>query len=377
MIIKNGCIHDGIGNVFKEKDIIIEDGIIKAIGENLEYHGADIVDASGKEIFPGFIDALNMYGCRGAGFNDGAELTNPISPEMNIIYSFDHEAMNFQELYKYGMTAACIAPFPSNVLAGQSAVFKTYGNNPYKMLVKEKASMIASVSSEVKKAYSSKNKAPMTKMGAISMLIDALKKSETYKRDEKYDAGAEVLSSVVNGDMPLFINCNTKSEMTAVLIALKPFNKLRVVLTGAFEVDKNTNLLNLENISFITGDTTFATSQYASSICYKDFIEIMKTKIVAIGACGDSYASGKESLLWNAITWYKNGLDEEEVLKRITSVPAELLGVNDKIGSIEVGKHADISIWTSNPIKSYSAKLESIFIDGEKISLEKRCLSCW
>lgn len=378
LLIKKARIHDGLGNILDNTDILIECGKIKEIGKSLHHQGAKIVDASDKEVFPGFIDAINIYGCRGSDYNDASESSDPISPQMNIVYSFDQDGMNFQEIYKYGVTASGISPNPTNVLAGQSAVFKTYGRNVYKMLVKENAAMIASISAIVKKAYGPKNKTPMTKMGAISLLIEALRRAENYKTKDKYDPVIHALIPVLEGNIPLFINCSTKSEMDAILIGLKDFSKIKIVLTGAYGLDVNRDSVKNKDISYIIGDTTFAMSRGPANMNYKEIIGLMNDDYeIAIGTCGDSYASGKESLLWNAIKWYKNGLASEEVLKRITSVPSKILGVDDKIGSIEVGKHADLSIWTNNPIETYNAQLEAVYIEGENILLKECYRSCW
>jgi imidazolonepropionase-like amidohydrolase len=82
-------------------------------------------------------------------------------------------------------------------------------------------------------------------------------------------------------------------------------------------------------------------------------------------------------LLWNAILAHKYGLDSEEVLKMITSIPAKILKVDDKIGTLEEGKEADLSIWTDNPIKRYDAKIEKVYLNGEDILKARRDKSCW
>lgn len=379
LLIKNGCIHDGLGNVFENTDIIIESGIIKDIGKSLRCPNAIVKDASGKDIFPGFIDTINSYGCVIGSQSDCAELTNPINPQMNIVYAFDQDGMNFQELYRCGITSSGISPLPTNVIAGQTAVFKTFGKSPYKMLVKEKAAMIASITSDVNKVFGVMHQSPMTKMATIALLIDTLKKASTYNKANGYDPVSESLVPVIEGNIPLFINCVTKAEMEAVLITLEPFNNIKIVITGAYDLTKDDAIVHNKNISYIMGDLISSMNNPSiSNVKYSDIIELMKNGTqIAIGSYGNSYTSSKYSLLWNAITWYKNGLNAEEVLMRITSVPAKLLGVNDKIGSIEIGKHADLSIWTANPIKSYTASIDAVYIEGENMLLKERRTSCW
>lgn len=98
---------------------------------------------------------------------------------------------------------------------------------------------------------------------------------------------------------------------------------------------------------------------------------------IAIGCCGDGMTSGRESLLWNAILWRKQGLSSEKTIEAITSIPAEILGVSDRIGAIAPGMDADITIWSANPIETYEARILHAFISGEDILKKEAYPSCW
>lgn len=379
VLIKNGIVHDGKGNILDGADILIEGTIIKDIGYDLKVSDSTkIVDAKGKVVLPGFVDSLNVWGCFGPGWGDKdlAEHSNPVTPAMDVVYSFDHDSMMFQRVFEYGVTSAGITPSIGNVIGGNAAVFKTYGDHPYKMLVKDKAAMISSITSETKKTYGPRNIAPMTKMGAFSLLTEALRKAQEYKakEDKEYNADYEALQKVLNKEMPLFINCATKSEVDAIEIALKDFD-IDVVFTGAYGVHEDTTK-KLKGI--ILGDLTSGMSYKNTLVDFSAVKKLAEDGMdIAISSCGDDIASGKESLLWNAILYHKNGLDSEDVLKMITYVPAKLLGVDNRIGSIEIGKDADLSIWSDNPIEKYAGKIEAVYINGEDILNSRRVASCW
>lgn len=383
ILIKNGTVHDGKGKIFDDIDILIEDGIIKAIDHSIEVSDdVEVFDAKNKEVFPGFIDSLNAWGCIGPGWadNDLNEHSDPVTPEMNVVYAFDQDGMVFQGVFEYGITSAGIIPTISNVIGGQAAVFKTYGNHPYKMLVKEKVGMMASVTGATKKLYGSRNIAPMTKMGAFSLLKEALIKASNYdpsKEETKFDAKCEALQKVLKREIPLLINCHKKAEMDALQLLLKEFS-LDVIFVGAFGVDINTAKIKEKKNSVILGDLTNAMSEKNRQIDFESIAKLMEGGVdIAISSFGEHGASGKESLLWNAILCYKYGLKSEEVLKMITSIPAKLLGVDQRIGSIEVGKDADMTIWSANPIESYRAVIEATFINGENVLNYGRNTSCW
>lgn len=383
ILIKNGIVHDGKGQILNDIDILIQDGVIKAIDYSIEVSDdVEIVDAKNKEIFPGFIESLNVWGCMGPGWgdNDLNEHSDPITPEMNVVYAFDQDSMLFQRVFEYGVTCAGITPTTSNVIGGHAAVFKTYGKHPYEMLVKEKAAMVASVSEATKKVYGDRKVSPMTKMGAFALLKEALIKASNYdpsKKDTDYDAKCEALQKVLKRQIPLFINCNTKSEMNAIELALKDFS-VDLVFTGAFGVDTKTAKIADKKSSVILGDLTNAMSPKNRRVDFESISKLMEMGVdVAISSCGDLVSSGKESLLWNAILCHKYGLKSEDVLKMITSIPAKLLGVDHRVGSIEIGKDADIVIWTGNPIETYSAVIEAAYINGENVLNSRRNLSCW
>lgn len=382
ILIKGGNIHDGKGNIFENTDILIDGKVIKKISPSIQVsEDTEIFEAEGKTIFPGFIDSLNVWGCEGPGWedNDLREHSDPVTPEMNVVYSFDQDSMMFQRVFEYGVTSAGITPSTSNVLGGQAAVFKTYGKHPYEMLVKEKVAMISSITAETKKVYGTRNTCPMTKMGAISLLKEAIIKAMEYKKDDKkeYDSKSVALQKVIDREIPLFINCNTKSDMDAIELALKDL-PVNTVFTGAFGVSEDTGNILKDKFSIILGDLSNAMSSDNRYVDFEGIKKLMDKGIdVAISCCGDRTASGKESLLWNAILCHKYGIKGEDVLKMVTSIPAKILGVEDKIGSIEVGKDADIVIWTDNPIKTYSAKVEATFIQGENILYSRRDNTCW
>lgn len=380
LLLKNGLIWDGLGNDPYKADILIVDGVIQEIASDIQCEEAKKIDIEGNMILPGFIDSLNVYGCRGPGWgdNDLVETSDPVLPNMNVVFSFDQDAMNFQEIYRYGVTAAGITPSPANVLAGKAAVFYSYGRHPYKMLIKEEIAQIASVTAAPKKTHGSQNKQPMTRMGSFSQISEMLTKAKGYLPENGYDAKLDALQPVLSGKMPLFINCATRSEMKNVLHLMKEFPEIKVVLTGAFGLDFSFTEVEQGKVPVILGDLTDAFSPYGENVNFKDLNSLLQNGAkIACSSCGDSFASGKESLLWNGIQWYKNGIAANEVLKSMTSVPAEILGISERTGSIQVGKSADFVVWSDNPIKTYCAKVRSVYIKGESILDKEVYDSCW
>ncbi len=377
ILIKNGEVHVGNGEVYNNCDVLIDKDKIVKVEKNIEVKSDfEVIDATNKVVFPGFIDTMNSWGAKGPAWGDDdlGEHTDPIAPHLNSVYAFDHDAMNFQSVYEYGVTSFGFSPSIYNVIGGKSCVFKTYGHNPYNMLIKEDVAMVASVSSSAKSIYRNKKMCPMTKLGIYALLKQALIDAKNYRIDGEYNSKNAELKRVIDKELQLFINCTTKADIDSINLLLKEFD-LDVVLTGAYCITDS------DNYSFkkvVLGNLTDSMLTYN----YKMDIEainkmINKGALFSISSCGDSNGGGKETLLWNGILYYQRGIDAEEVVKMLTLNPAKILRVEDRVGSIEVGKDADIVVWSNNPILTFDAKVTNSFISGQDIMKVERRTSCW
>lgn len=376
-LVKNAEVHVGNGTVYKNCDVLIENDKIKEVGQGLcSEEKTEIIDASGCVVLPGFIDTMNSWGAKGPSWEDDdmSEITDPVNPHLNSVYAFDHDAMNFQEVYQYGVTAFGLAPSVNTVVGGRISVFKTYGDGPYEMLVKEDVGVIASVSSAVKETFRRENRAPSTKMGIFALLRQELTKALNYRAQDGYSAKYEVLKQVLTGQMPFFVNCTKKMDIDSVLRLNREFN-LDVILTGAYSLSTSpSHSFSKIVLGNLTGGMLPETYEVGAEAVQRSMSE---GSVIAISSCGDHDAGGKESLLWNAILYYQRGLDAEDVLKMITWNPARILGVEDRIGSIEKGKDADIVVWSHNPILTFKARPLHCFVSGRALSTVKRRTSCW
>ncbi len=380
LLIKNGRVHDGKRNVFERTDILVENGKISRIAENIQCEDAEIVDAGGKEVFPGFVDPLNTWGVTGPAWtgHDLDEGSEPLTPEMNIVDGFDHDGMLFQKVYTYGITSAGITPCLTNVLSGTAAAFKTVGRSPYDMLIRENAAMIGSVSNGVKQKFRPRNVAPQTRMGAFALLKKQMRAAADYDLEKGYDAKCEAMRPVLAGETPLFVNCANKAQLDALFLAVRDYPEIRLVVLGAYGMDRSFKQITSGKCGVITGDISQAFNDGGRILNYSDVISMMRDGArIAIGSCGEMFGSGKESLLFNAAMFRKRGLGAEETLRAITSMPSELLGIDGRVGAIAQGMDADIVVWSANPLETYLARAEFVFIDGKNVLKGDGHTSCW
>lgn len=370
ILIKNGNIHDGKGNVFQQTDLLIEAGKIAEIAKGIEHKKAMVIEAKGKEVLPGFIDPISAWGCaagRGQA-NDNDEKSEGMTPHLNAYYAFDSDSMKYQEVYGYGITSVAVAPSNSNILGGQMAVFKTWGTSVNDMLVKEKAAMKGSVNEKVKEAYGSRNQTPMTRMGIFEQLQQAFQKVHSKEEADLKDRKNQALKQVVDKAMPLVMSCNTAAEMEGLFHVLRN-ESVDLIIANSYGLNKE--VFN-QDCSIVLGDLVDGFSKYNRQVDYKTlFALIEQGRCVALSAFGDGTSVGREILLWNAHEIARQAakhhveLSAETVLKMITSYPAQMLQVEDRIGSLEKGKDGDVVIWSQHPLKRYDAAVEAVIISGQ------------
>lgn len=381
LVIKNGKVHVGNGEVLENHDVLINNGIIEKVGKNLDLEGGKTIDAQGKEIFPGFIDPVSSYGCTDITFRvkDNDEISNPITPNAKIKYAFNHGEILLEELYKIGITSIGAAPGNLNIIGGQMAVYKTWGKNSIKMLVREPVGLKGAVTHSVRETYGKRNVLPMTRMGIFGELEGLLE--ESYRKlangeDEESIDTKEIVKRVLKKEIPLFITANTASEINALLNIVEGYD-LDLVICGAYQADRCIEYIKGENISIVVGEQTDLTARnYNNTDLYKISQLQKEGNLVSFSLTSNYGPEGKVKYLWNAIEFYKAGVESEDVVKMMTINPAKMLGIDDVLGTIEEGKQADIVIYSNNPIEYYNSKALYTIVGGEIIYQEGREKGC-
>ena len=367
-IIKNGQVHIGNGEILANTDVLIENGKISEIGKDLQKEGAEIVDATGKEVFPGFIDTLSSIGCMGLPtyYRDNSEISYPIMPEMDISYSIDPDEVNRQEFYKTGVTSIGAAPDDTALIGGKVAVFKTGKAKFADRLVKKNTAMKCSFTTAPKSYYGGKNMLPMTKMGMAEMLISNF---ERVKKAEEKDMSTKdkELKKMLDGEINPIIAANSQAEINAVM-EIYGNECDQITLSDPFEFDRCLDRIKEKKASIVMGNFCELSRKTRHNMKLEKLNDLVENgNLISLSNACSATSEGREILLWSAIDIYRAGVPAEEVIKMLTINPAKILGVDDRIGSIEKGKDADIVIYSAHPVKTYNAHVEKVFINGEVI----------
>ena len=378
LLIQNAHILPIVGDEIENGSLLLDQGKIAAIGTQLPVPpGAEVIDAQGRLVTPGCIDAHCHVGLdneamnwEGADFN---EMVDPITPQMRAIDSINPLDEGLADAVQGGVTTVCTGPGSANVVGGTFAVIKLYGKRVDKMILKDPAAMKCAFGENPKGCYGKNgSKAPMTRMGTAALLRELLFKARRYRDDKlsgkepAFDMKLEAMLPVMAGEIPLKCHCHRADDiLTAVRIA-KEFG-LRATLDHCTDGELIADELAEEDFPVFIGP----------SLGHKSKIELKNKSFTTPGVLNragltvsiitDAPVIPLRYLPMCAGLAVNSGLDKAEAWKAITINPAVSLGVADRVGSLEPGKDADVVIWTADPLSEIGGEAWCTIIDGRVV----------
>lgn len=378
MLIKNGKIYTMAGKIYEKGDILIEDGKIKEIAQDINNYHGEIIDAKGALIIPGIIEAHCHIGIieGGMGFegNDSNEMTDPITPQLRAIDGVNPMDEYFDRAVQAGITTVMTGPGSANVIGGQFIAMKTFGKNIDKMKILEPAAMKIAFGENPKRVYNSKSKMPMTRMATAALLRQTIIEAKNYKgkKEKAQEKGEffeenikmEAMVPVIEKKMPLKAHCHRADDILTAIRIAKEFD-LNMTLDHCSEGHLISEDVKESNFPAIVGPTM--TSKSKIEVKNKNFETpgILMRQGVKVALTTDHPVTEIQYLPICAGLVQKAGnLTFEEALSTITINSAEILGLGNRIGSIEKGKDADIVILDGSPFDTFTNTLYTI-IDGE------------
>ncbi len=395
--ITNGKIITITQGVLEYGTVLVNDGHIVAIGEQVEIpEGTEVYDATGKVVMPGLIDAHCHVGIfhDGIGWEhaDGNEMTDPITPHLRALDAIYPDEKVFNELVAAGVTTVLTGPGSANLIGGQWVCLKTVPKpNVADMVLLEPAGMKMALGENPKRVYGGQKKLPSTRMGNAALLrqslVDAqnyLAKWERYEDEQaKYqakleegetgidaptppdrDLKLEALGKVLRREMKARVHAHRADDMLTAIRIAEEF-ELDLTLEHATEGYKIADILVEKNIPVTAGPILFSRSKYELRDMTPENPGIMAKAGVNVAIQTDEMSAVKY-LTINAALAVREGMPEDEALKAITINPAEVIGVADRIGSLEVGKDADIVVFSGHPF-DYRTVVDYVFVDGDLV----------
>ena len=392
--IRGGTIMPVSSAPIEGGTVLIRDGVIEAVGASVTIPAdATVVDATGRYVLPGLVDAMSYYGLSGSDLN---ETTAPSNPQLRIIEAYypfgafsDGEppaSPRSVDLLMGGVTTHYIAPADATVIGGQGAIVKTAGETFSDLVVMEPAAIDMTLGQRPAETFGDNGKSPGSRMAVIAHLREQLIRAQEYQArvDDSEtpvarDLGLEALGRLLAGEIPARVQANRTTEIREALELSREFGFSLVIDSGisadvmAAELADAGVPVVLGPIShpWVSGEEIPDRDEYVDPDERRAARLLDAGVVIAIASFSRSFGSlgptgSGKWLLLDAALAAGYGLTEAQVLEAVTLGPAQILGVADRLGSLEVGKDGDVVILDGPPL-SVTSWVERVFVDGTEV----------
>ncbi|WP_312370080.1 amidohydrolase, partial [Lachnoclostridium sp.] len=357
LLIKNGIIYNSTEIMPYQSDILVEDGKIIKIEEKItETKEMKVIDATGLFVYPGLVEAHSHIGLDGYGIGfegqDYNEMNDILTPQLNAIDGINPMDVTLKKAALGGVTCAATGPGSSNVLGGTFTAIKMTGDRVDHMVVKDKVAMKCAFGENPKRIYKDKNN--FSRMSTASKLRDMLNKAKEYQaklvaagedvfKKPSYDAKLEALLPVLNHEIPLKAHAHRADDIFTAIRIAKEFN-LRLTIEHCTEGHLITEELQKEGYPVAVGPSFGHATKYELRNKTFETPGILAKAGLQVSIITDSPVIPQHYLALCAGLAVKSGMEPFAALQAITINPAKHIGIEDRVGSLEVGKDADIVI---------------------------------
>ncbi|TYQ18030.1 UNVERIFIED_CONTAM: imidazolonepropionase-like amidohydrolase [Acetivibrio alkalicellulosi] len=389
LLINNGIILTMTGVNYNKGYILINEGKIIEIGksedlnkETVKNDNLTVIDAEGKYVLPGLIDAHCHVGiCEDSiGFegDDSNEMTDPVTPHLRAIDGVFHMDRAFIEARENGVTTVVTGPGSANVIGGQFVALKTYGRRIEEMIVKDPVAVKIAFGENPKTVYAEKKQAPSTRMATAAILRECLIRAKEYKEllekhkedsenNDKpdYDMKLEALLKVLDREIPFKAHAHRADDILTAIRIAREFD-VNLTIEHCTEGHLIKDILQEEGVGTIIGPSLTDRSKVELRNLSLKTPGILSEAGVKVAIMTDHPCTPVQYLTLCAAMAVREGMDENEALKAITINAAELNGIEERVGSIQVGKDGDIVIFDGHPFEIKS-KADVTIINGKVV----------
>ncbi len=372
-------VHTMAGPPIEDGVVLVRDGKIAMVGKADAVRIPDGFRVLRAEVVtPGLIDAHSTVGLSGI-FNhphdqDQLERSAPIQPELRAIDAYNAREKLVEWVRGFGVTTLHTGHAPGELISGQTAIVKTWGDTVEQAVIVETAAVAATLSPLAQK--SDKGKSPGTRGKMMAMLRgefikaqEYVKKRETAELDKKPDRSLslEVLVRVLNREIPLMVTANRSQDIDSVLRLAHEFN-IKLILDGAAESYLLLNEIKAAGVPVIIHPTMTRAFGETENLSFETASKLHKAGIpVALQSGYEGYVPKTRVVLFEAALAAANGLTFDEALATITIDAARILGVDARVGSLEPGKDGDLALYDGDPFE-YTSHCTGVIINGQVVS---------
>ena len=376
LLIKNGYIKPMVGEDIPNGCVLIgDDGKILSVGPDITYPDATQIDAGGRLVTPGCVDAHchvgldnQSMGWEGRDYN---EIVDPITPQMRAIDSINPQDEAFPLALQGGVTSACTGPGSANVVGGTFVAMKLYGKRVDKMIIRDPIAMKCAFGENPKRCYGQgSKKSPMTRMATAALLRELLFKARKYHQDKvegkepNFDMKLEAMLPVMEGKIPLKCHAHRADDILTSIRIAKEFG-VGITLDHCTDGSLIADELAEEGLPAFVGPSLGSKSKI--ELANKSFTTPgdLNRAGIKVSIITDAPVIPLQYLPMCAALAVNAGMDRNEAWKAITINPAESTGIADRVGSLEPGKDGDVVIWTADPMSVVGAESCMTIVDGK------------
>ncbi len=377
LLIRGGLIHNAIDPEPFTGDILVDGGKIVKIAPHIDAPDAEVYDAAGLMVYPGFVEAHGHIGLDGYGIGfegqDYNEYGDPMTPQLRAIDGIQPDDQALVEAREAGVTTLCVGPGSSNVLGGTFAAIKPVGVRVEQMCLKAEAAMKCAFGENPKRCY--REKGNCSRMTTAAHLREMLFKAREYmekldaakddpSKKPGFDMKLQALVPVLRREIPLKAHAHQANDLFTALRIAREFN-VRITLEHVTEGHLVADELAKEGAMLAVGPTLGHASKFELRNKSWTTPGILAAHGCHVSIITDSPVIPQKYLPICAGLAVKAGMDPFAALKAITINPAEHIGVADRVGSLEAGKDADIVVTDGCPFEIETSVVD-VFIDGVK-----------
>ena len=377
--LTGGIIHAMTGAPIQGGAVLINKGKIVAAGTGFEIPSdCERVDVEGRIITPGLIDAHTHLGVYAEpaewSAEDGNEMSGPVTPAMDVLDAINPADIAFGDALAGGVTTVMIAPGSANAVGGQCVITKTVRRPTVEMMViRRNAGLKIAFGENPRRVYGDKQKAPITRMATAYLVRETLQKARDYLKKQGTkefvpDYGMDAVVRVLRREMPLRAHAHRADDIMTALRIAKEFD-VDIVLDHCTEGHLIVSELAKRNAKAAIGPQLITRAKMELKDKSYRTPAVLADHGVKFALVSDHPVVPNMFLSVYAGLAVRFGLAPEAALRAITIDAAEILGVADKLGSIEAGKDADVVVWTGHPLEM-SGRPEAVWVGGKKIRLE-------
>ena len=372
--LTNGRLYTIENGIIEQGTILLDGGKIAAVGAEVEIPAdAQVIDVQGRIVTPGFIDAHTHIGIdeeihQPMG-DDCNEMTEPNTAELRAMDAINYRDLSFQDAVKAGITTVMITPGSANVFGGLVAVMKTAGKTYKEMLVNGEAGLKMAFGENPKRVYGEKDKAPSTRMATMAIARQGFYEAKEYLKksdeDREFNLQTEHIAKALEGGIPVRAHAHRADDILTAIRMRDEFN-LDLVVEHCTDGHLIVEELKEAGVKVAVGPSLSNRAKVEMENVTFRTPGVLASAGVEVAIITDAPCTPIQYLPICAGMAMREGMTEADAFKALTIVPAKILKVDDRLGSLTAGKDADVVVWNNHPME-IMGKPELVFVNGKQI----------